>query len=417
MRSSLFRKQALEHQRKRLEGSVLVTPTLSSQLITGVIFVWLIAVTLYLLTQEFSRQETVTGWLAPSEGLIRLHAQSHAGKVGEILVAQGETVSKGTPLISVDTAKNLLSGLSMEDTLLSELQAQEGRLEARLSRADILHENELRLQHSAIQTLNEDLKQIDELKTLATSRLALTSRQLQQLNALAERGHTSRYEVDELRARQLQITQEVKQLTRDWHRVSRSLDDQKITLHQLPQRHRDSVAALQDEQSRLRQQITRLQSAQVEVIKAPRDGIITAITVGIGQFVDSNVPVISMIPVHSDLEATLLVPVRAAGFVTEGQELTIRYDAFPYQKFGLHAGQITGISASVILPGELTAAPVAVNEPAYLVKASLQADTLKAYGQAVPLKSGMTFTADVTLSHRTIAEWLFEPLHTLTGRL
>ena len=75
------------------------------------------------------------------------------------------------------------------------------------------------------------------------------------------------------------------------------------------------------------------------------------------------------------------------------------------------------MSASVILPGELTGAPVKVNEPAYLVKASLGSNALEAYGKAVALKPGMTFTADVTLSQRTIIEWLFEPLYTLAGRI
>ncbi|WP_414828682.1 HlyD family secretion protein [Alteromonas sp. H39] len=417
MRTSLFRKQAVEHQRKRLEGSVLVTPSLSSQLVTLLIIAWLVAVTVYLFTQEFSRRETVTGWVVPSEGLIRLHSQSHGGRVNQVLVSQGEKVMKGTPLLSVDNARSLLSGDSMEDTLLIELQAQLDRLEEKLVRAHAMHKNEMRQQQSAVQTLKDDLTRIDELKSLTASRLALTSRQRQQLDTLASLGHTARYEVDELESRKLQITQEIKQLTRDWHRASQTLTEQQFTLRQLPQRYQDTVSTLEDEKSQIKQQIARLQSSQEEVIKAPRDGIVTAVTVGIGQFVDSGVPVISMIPANADIEATLLVPVSAAGFVAEGQSLSIRYDAFPYQKFGMHQGRIKGISASVILPGELTGAPVTVNEPAYLVKASLHSDMLEAYGQAVRLKPGMTLTADVTLSHRTIVEWLFEPLYTLAGRI
>lgn len=417
MRTSLFRKQAVEHQRKRLEGNVLVAPSLSSQLVTLLIITWLVAVTVYLFTQEFSRRETVTGWIAPSEGLIRLHSQSHGGKVNQVLVAQGENVLKGTPLLSVDNARSLLSGGSMEDTLLAELQAQLDRLEEKLVRAHAMHDDDMRQQQSVMQALKDDLTRIDELKALTASRLSLTSRQRQQLDALASLGHTARYEVEELEARKLQITQEMKQLTRDWHRAAQSLNEQEFTLRQLPQHYQDTVSTLEDEQSQIKQQIARLQSSQIEVIKAPRDGVVTAITVGIGQFVDSGVPVISMIPANTDIEATLLVPVSAAGFVTEGQPLSVRYDAFPYQKFGMHQGQIKRISASVILPGELTGAPVNVNEPAYLVKASLQSDMLEAYGQAVRLKPGMTLTADVTLSHRTLVEWLFEPLYTLAGRI
>lgn len=417
MRASLFRKQAVDHQRERLEGSVLVTPSLSSQLITVVIIAWLTAVTVYLFTQEFSRRETVTGWLAPSEGLIRLHAQSHGGKVSQILVSQGEKVTAGTPLMSVDNAKSLLSGVSMETSVLIELRAQLKRLDEKTRRAEAIHHNEMQGKQSAIAALKADMAQIDELKSLTSERLELTSRQLRQLSSLASEGHTSRFDVDELQARKLQITQELKQLAREWRSAYQNMNDHEIALSQLPTRYQDTVASLQNEQSQLRQQIARLESSQAEVIKAPRDGVITAITVSLGQFVDATVPVVSMIPENADIEATLLVPVRAAGFVSEGQSLAIRYDAFPYQKFGIHEGQIKGMSASVILPGELTGAPVKVNEPAYLVKASLGSNALEAYGQALALKPGMTFTADVTLSQRTLVEWLFEPLYTLAGRI
>ena len=417
MRTSLFREQAVNYQRKRLEGTVLIAPSLSSIVLTLTIIAWLIAVTIYLFTQEFSRRETVSGWIAPSEGLIRLHSQSHGGKVNRVLVAQGEKVMKGTPLISVDNARTLLSGNTMEGTLLAELQAQRARLEAKRARAHAIHEDEMRQQQLAVQALKDDLARIEELKSLTASRLTLIARQHRQLVALASHGHTTRYEVDGLEARKLQITQEIKQLARDWHRASQALQNQEIALHKLPQHYQDTVSALKDEQSQIRQQIARLQSSQVEVIKAPRDGVVTAITVGAGQFVDSGVPLISMIPANTDIEATLLVPVSAAGFLAQGQPLSIRYDAFPYQKFGMHKGQIDKISASVVLPGELTGVPVNVNEPAYLVKASLQSDALMAYGQVVMLKPGMTLTADVTLSHRTIVEWLFEPLYTLAGRV
>ncbi len=417
MRASLFRKQAVDHQRERLEGSVLVTPSLSSQLITVVIIAWLIAVTVYLFTQEFSRRETVTGWLAPSEGLIRLHAQSHGGKVSQILVSQGEKVTAGTPLMSVDNAKSLLSGVSMEKSVLIELRAQLKRLDEKTRRAEAIHHNEMQGKQSAIAALKADMAQIDELKSLTSARLELTSRQLRQVSSLASEGHTSRFDVDELQARKLQITQELKQLAREWRSAYQSMNDHEIALSQLPTRYQDTVASLQNEQSQLRQQITRLESSQAEVIKAPRDGVITAITVSPGQFVDATVPVVSMIPENADIEATLLVPVRAAGFVSESQSLAIRYDAFPYQKFGIHEGLIKSVSASVILPGELTGAPLEVNEPAYLVKASLGSNALEAYGQTVALKPGMTFTADVTLSQRTIVEWLFEPLYTLAGRI
>jgi membrane fusion protein len=113
----------------------------------------------------------------------------------------------------------------------------------------------------------------------------------------------------------------------------------------------------------------------------------------------------------------MLIPVHSAGFIDEGQALNIRYDAFPYQKFGMQSGHILRISKTLILPGELNDAPVIANEPAYLVTAELINETLVAYGEHIQLKAGMTFSADIELSQRTLIEWLLEPLYSLSGRL
>lgn len=69
------------------------------------------------------------------------------------------------------------------------------------------------------------------------------------------------------------------------------------------------------------------------------------------------------------------------------------------------------------MPGELSDAPVMTNEPAYLVTAELISETLVAYGEHIQLKAGMTFSADIQLSQRSLLEWLLEPLYSLSGRL
>ena len=106
-----------------------------------------------------------------------------------------------------------------------------------------------------------------------------------------------------------------------------------------------------------------------------------------------------------------------ASFLREGQALHIRYDAFPYQKFGVQTGEITNISPSLILPGELIDVPISINEPAYLVTAKISANEILAYGNNISLKAGMTFSADVHLSQRTLMEWLMEPIYSIKGKL
>ena len=124
-----------------------------------------------------------------------------------------------------------------------------------------------------------------------------------------------------------------------------------------------------------------------------------------------------MLPHDNDIQAKVLVPVRSAGFIGVGQALHIRYDAFPYQKFGVQQGLVKSVSFTVLTPSDLNNTPISVNEPTYLVTASLANQEIFAYGKTVVLRAGMTFSADVELSSRTLMEWLLEPLYSVVGRL
>jgi len=125
----------------------------------------------------------------------------------------------------------------------------------------------------------------------------------------------------------------------------------------------------------------------------------------------------TIIPHESQLQAHLLVPTQAAGFIALEQEVQLRYGAFPFQKFGVYKGQVTHVGQTVLLPVEQTHLPVQLSGPAYLVTVSLQSPTVRAYQQEFSLKPGMLLEADITLGKRSLLEWLLEPIFSLRGRL
>ena len=113
----------------------------------------------------------------------------------------------------------------------------------------------------------------------------------------------------------------------------------------------------------------------------------------------------------------LLIPVRSVGFIESGQSLAIRYDAFPYQKFGIYQGKVSQLSKTLLLPNELLNAPTLVNEPVYRVTALLDKPNVQAYGKDFSLKPGMTLSADISLGDRSLIQWLLEPIYSLKGRI
>jgi len=131
---------------------------------------------------------------------------------------------------------------------------------------------------------------------------------------------------------------------------------------------------------------------------------------------DPSQPLASILPAGGVLEAHLLVPSRSAGFLVPGQTVALRYEAFPYQRFGSYAGRITEISRTLILPNE-AALPLQLLEPAYRVAVALDSQSVKAYGKDLPLQAGMLLDADIRLDRRRLYEWLLDPLYSVLGRV
>ena len=144
----------------------------------------------------------------------------------------------------------------------------------------------------------------------------------------------------------------------------------------------------------------------------------TAITAQRGQGVSGNQALASILPAGSELEAELYVPSRSAGFVKSGMEVLLRYQAFPFQKFGQFRGVVREVSGTSLRPDDI-GEPRAVGsaaEPLYRVRVALERQTVTAYGAEQNLRSGMAIDASVLLDRRRLYEWVLEPLYSISGR-
>ena len=167
--------------------------------------------------------------------------------------------------------------------------------------------------------------------------------------------------------------------------------------------------------SEIKENLSQVEARRETVIRAPMAGVVTNLAVNRGQSIAADGALATVLPKGSGLHAELLVPTRAIGFVTKGAEVVIRYDAFPYERFGQYKGKITDIGRNVWTQGERIG-PMAAREPVYRVDVELERQNVAALGQEFQLRPGMLVNADLLLERRTILEWMFEPVLQLKGR-
>ena len=128
-------------------------------------------------------------------------------------------------------------------------------------------------------------------------------------------------------------------------------------------------------------------------------------------------PLATLIPANATLEAHLYSPSRSIGFVHQGQDVLLRYLAYPHQKFGMHKASVVAVSKNPLLPSELGFTPSdGLREPVYRIRVALESQAVPAYGNLERLQAGMQVEADILLDRRLLIEWIFETLLSLAGR-
>ncbi|HBR97723.1 MAG TPA: hypothetical protein DD979_10150 [Gammaproteobacteria bacterium] len=133
------------------------------------------------------------------------------------------------------------------------------------------------------------------------------------------------------------------------------------------------------------------------------DGVITDVHVSRGQMIRAGSSLVTLVRDTAVLEAHAYVNNRDIGQLKRGQEVKIKYFAYPYQEYGIARGLTSFIATTPSgEPGR---------ESKYLVKVALEKDSIsRAGGIDKPLEIGLEGTAEFKTGEKRFIEILFSPI-------
>lgn len=412
---SLFRPQALSRQGVKLEGNVVIAQPLTVSLLLGILLV-VVGLTIAFLSQaSYHRKETVQGFLKPDRGLARV-APHRSGTVVELFVKDGQRVNAGQPLVKISYDEFLAAGAALAGQLQTSVAEQEHNLQQRLKEASLLYQQQRQALQLRVSNFRQQLDEIAAQRKLAAQHHTLVQQQLDRLIALQQQGHVASLELNKQREQLLAVQQQDNTLQLNAQSIQGQLIDVEAAQAAMPIEFEQQKAILMSELARLSQQQSELAARQEIVLTATVSGKVYNLHAELGSMAQAGKPLLTIMPEPSTLHAVLLVPTRAFGFVAPGQTTRIRFEAFPYQRFGVQSGRVVHQSSAILLPGDVVL-PVPLNEPVYQVNIQLDSQTISAYDTELPLQPGMLLNADIMLEQRSLLSWLFEPILSLRGRL
>lgn len=363
---------------------------------------------LFLATAEYSRKETVRGWLVSREGVARI-SYNLGGVVEDIATVSGDPVRRGDPVIYLSRDTFMEDGRSSNDELMTELRNQIAALDRSAQLVSIEAAIEQDSIAAQLRGLADETSALSRQKTEQQRRLEAASDKLMLLKSAARSGAATEWEVLRSEDEHLALTQALAEMRQREAALDRQREHFSARARSLPLATEREISSLQSQRSQLMQKITEKESAQRIVLKSPITGKLASLEVHPGSSVAPNQLLATVLPENLAMIAEVYVPSSAIGFIKAGQRARLMYDAFPMQQFGTFSGRVERVSDFILMPSEVPQT-FFLREATFKVQIAIDKNSVVLDSGEAPLRPGMLLAAEIVLESRSLIDWLLEPV-------
>ncbi|MBB8665943.1 HlyD family type I secretion periplasmic adaptor subunit [Escherichia coli] len=402
------------------------------RIVARTIMVFLI---LMLLISIFYKVEIVA--VAPGQlilsGRSKIIQPLETSRVNKVYVRNGEKAQKGQLLISL-TAIGAEAENAQNESVLAQSRLDEQRLEALLKatesnvpptmavsagpdaeRANRLMQEQFTAWATSREQQQAIIRQKNAEQAAIKSRIVKLEQQkhiaevkLSDIRALYKKQAISKHQLLDQENQYVEITNELEVLRNQIKEASETVAQANNEYKLLKQtfrrdlmeqltKTRDTIRQVTHELDKNRERRDALQ------ITSPVDGVVQQLaTFTEGGVVTTAQTLMVIVPEHDHLDARIKISNKDIGFVSPGQSVVIKVEAFPYTRHGYLHGVVRTVSREVVednqkglyFEGDVT----------------LTDSTIMVQGKQVTLTSGMSITAEIITGYRRVIDFILSPI-------
>lgn len=413
----LFRQAALDNRQGKWFGEIILMRPLSFTFLTMAAVACAGVLVLFICFASYTKRSTVLGQLKPDTGVIKVIAPQ-IGIVSQKNVVEGQAVKQGQVLFTISSERQSSTEGDTHSKISRQVASRQQSLKDEILKTQRLQRDEIETLHRRVSALQTELLKVKSQIDGQKVRVKLAEDAMQRAQELLTQQFISKEQLQQKQADLLDQNARLQALERDALTTARELSNQEAELASAPLRQQNQMAQIERLLASTGQEFTESEARRSVAITAPEAGIATALGIENGQAVDGSKPLLSIVPQRARMQAELYAPTRAIGFIKPNDPVLLRYQAFPYQKFGHARGKVISVSRTALGANEISGIPVNQSgESLYRIIVELDSQTINAYGKAQALQASMLLDADVLQEKRRVYEWVLEPLYSLTGKL
>jgi membrane fusion protein len=420
----MFRQEAIDNQKMKWRGRALLLPGIPFWLTAGLCLFFFIAFLTFAMAGTYTRRVNVTGEISTYPRAANVYSTVQ-GVVVKQFVTQGQVITAGAPIYQIDVSKSTRSGV-ISDNQRQDINGQLARIAQIISR----------LESSKQATLTMLEKQKAQYTAAFSHSTVILERAQEGIRIAKENMENYRHYQTKGLINKDQLTNQVA-LYYQQHNNLLSLSGQNeqnaLQITALKSRIQTQAAEFDNQiyqmelqRYELQKELLNIDAGGAIVIRALADGRVDSLSVTVGQMVNIGDSLLQLLPQDIEHYALVLwVPNDAIPYITAGNKVNVRYDAFPAEKFGQFAGTVSVISKVPASPQEMLTyqgapkAALTAAVPYYKVIVMPEKQAIAYDGKRLSLENGMTAQSTLFLEKRTIYQWMLSPFydmkHSATG--
>ena len=242
----------------------------------------------------------------------------------------------------------------------------------------------------------------------------LTQSQLQEITNAREQIFQAEQSLREMQARIIQSQGELYSAIKETERLQAELRQKQAERHRIELEAQQKIQRLEVEITQINSKIAEaknlLVTAQAQLkskfLKSPIDGTVLSLDLqNIGKVVQAGQTLVEIAPAGEPLVLSAILPNKEAGFISQGMSAQVKFDAYPYQDYGIISSKVISISPNAESNERLG--------EVYRVEVALEQDHITDNHQPIKLKAGQTATVDIVIRRRRILDVLLDPIRKL----
>jgi hemolysin D len=369
------------------------------------------------------------GRLEPQGKVLKLDAPV-SGTVTAINIKEGQTVTKGQVLLKLDS-----------ELARAELQQAQAKLEGlynRINQLELLKNQSIassrtqQLQNQAqdseqLAQLNQIQQRLNSSKRvhiLEKGRFKVAENDVKRHKLLWKQGAISKSKLEEVEGAMLERKRLSEQARSDIEQATTEIAKQKSTNQRNQRTGELAVLETQKQLKELQSQNVDMQSEiaqtkkqiyylrlqmQQRTLLAPTDGTIFQLSVDhAGAVLQPGQTVAQVAPKGVPIIFRAEIPSQESGFLRIGMPVKLKFDAYPFQEYGVLEGNLSWISPN----SKVVETPQGKQEN-YELEITLKQTYIQNQNKRVNLTPGQTATAEVIVRQRRIIDFLLDPFKKL----